>query len=225
MTSEGQRKTSETYLDPTFVARYAARARPEGELVRLAREFVEQVPGCCLIDVGCGPGFHAHLFAEWGYEVVGIDASAAMIELARAEARSAPVPRFEVARMQQLGERFAENAFDGAWISASLLHVPEEETPAVLAAVHRIVVDRGAVFIGLKEGPQGARLVPVEAGYDLPLEREFTFWEDERFRRLVEGLGFAVEQVQKSVHGTTGGEPTHWLAYLVRVVKTRQAPG
>jgi SAM-dependent methyltransferase len=225
MNSEGQRKTSETYLEPRFVAKFADRPRPEGEIVRRAREFADQVPGHRLIDIGCGPGFHAHLFAEWGYEVVGIDASAAMIELAWAEARSEPAPRFEVVRMQQLGELFAENAFDGAWISASLLHVPEEETPAVLAAVHRIVVDRGAVFVSLKEGPQGARLVPVEAGYDLPLEREFTFWEDERFRRLVEGLGFAVEQVQKSVHGTTGGVPPHWLAYLLRVVKTPQAPG
>jgi ubiquinone/menaquinone biosynthesis C-methylase UbiE len=225
MTSEGQRKTSATYLDPAFVAKYAARSRPEGELVRLAREFAAQVPGRRLLDVGCGPGHHAHLFADWGYEVVGIDASAAMIELARSGKRSEPAPQFHVARMQQIGALFPENAFDGAWISASLLHVPEEETPAVLAAVHRIVVDRGVVHVSLKEGSQGARVVPVPASYELPLEREFTFWEDEQFRRLVEGLGFAVKQVQRSVHGTTGGVPTHWLAYLLQVVKTPQAPG
>jgi ubiquinone/menaquinone biosynthesis C-methylase UbiE len=225
MMGEGQRKTGETYLDPAFVAKYAARARPQEGLIRSAREFAGHLSGRRLIDVGCGPGHHAHLFAEWGFEVVGIDASATMIEVARAGVRSEPAPRFEVARMQEIGEIFAENSFDGAWISASLLHVPEAETPVVLAAVHRIVVDRGAVFISLKEGSQGARLVPVEAGYDLPLAREFTFWEDERFQDFVQGLGFTVEQVRRSVHGTTGGEPTHWLGYLLRVVKSDQAPG
>jgi ubiquinone/menaquinone biosynthesis C-methylase UbiE len=172
-----------------------------------------------LIDVGCGPGHHAHLFAEWGFEVVGLDASPAMIELARADARTEPAPRFLVAPMQQLAELFPEDAFDGAWISASLLHVPEEETPSVLAGIHRIVVDGGAVFVSVKEGPQGARIVPVEANYELSLEREFTFWEEAKFRRLAEETGFVVEHFHASVHGTTGGAPTHWLNYLLRVDK------
>jgi ubiquinone/menaquinone biosynthesis C-methylase UbiE len=225
MMSEGQQKTSETYLDPLFVARYAARAVPSEEYVRHIREFVERVPGRRLIDVGCGPGHHVRLFADWGYEVTGIDASAAMIEVARAGTRSEQAPRFRVARMQDVGELFPENSFDGAWISASLLHVPEEETPDVLAGVHRIVVDRGAVFISLKQGPQGVRIVPVDAHYDLPLEREFTFWEEARFRRLVEDAGFSVNRFHESVHGTTGGAPTHWLAYLLEVDKSRHAPG
>jgi ubiquinone/menaquinone biosynthesis C-methylase UbiE len=220
MTSEGQRKTAETYLDPDFVARFAARTKPEGEIVRLARGFADRVPGRRLIDVGCGPGYHAHLFADWGYEVVGIDASAAMIEVARAGRRSQPGPQFRVAAMQQVGELFPENVFDGAWISASLLHVPQQETPGVLAGVHRIVVDRGTVFVSLKQGPQGARVVPEEVGYGRALAREFTFWEEERFRRLVEDVGFSVQDCQTSVYGTTGGVPTHWLAYLLRVEKT-----
>jgi len=220
MTSEGQRKTSETYLHPDFVAKFAGRSKPEGEIVRLARDFAARLPGRRLIDVGCGPGHHARVFAEWGYEVVGIDASAAMIEVARAGVRSEPAPTFRVAPMQRVGQLFPENAFDGAWISASLLHVPEEETPGVLAGVHRIVVAGGAVFVSLKQGAQGARVVPVEANYDLPLEREFTFWEEPRFRRLVEEMGFVVEHFHTSVYGTTGGAPTRWLVYVLRVVTT-----
>lgn len=39
-----------------------------------------------VLDAACGTGHHARLFASWGLEVVGADASAAMIERARAEA-------------------------------------------------------------------------------------------------------------------------------------------
>jgi SAM-dependent methyltransferase len=41
-------------------------------------------PGQRLLDVGCGPGRHAHAFAELGIEVVGIDISQTFIDLARA---------------------------------------------------------------------------------------------------------------------------------------------
>ena len=44
------------------------------------------VPGMRLLDVGCGPGRHAHSFARRGIEVVGVDISHRFVELAAAEA-------------------------------------------------------------------------------------------------------------------------------------------
>src|SRR3954469_19692875 len=38
--------------------------------------------GARLLDVGCGPGRHAHALASRGIEVVGIDISARFVELA-----------------------------------------------------------------------------------------------------------------------------------------------
>jgi len=40
-------------------------------------------PGARVLDVGCGPGRHAHALAEAGYRVVGVDISEEFIELAR----------------------------------------------------------------------------------------------------------------------------------------------
>src|SRR5262245_61501492 len=39
-----------------------------------------------LLDVGCGPGRHAHGFAEAGLEVVGVDLSQRFVDLATADA-------------------------------------------------------------------------------------------------------------------------------------------
>jgi len=41
-------------------------------------------PGACVADVGCGTGISTRLFAERGYDVVGVDPNQAMLERARA---------------------------------------------------------------------------------------------------------------------------------------------
>jgi len=41
------------------------------------------VPGQRILDVGCGPGRHAHELARRGLEVVGIDISESFVALAR----------------------------------------------------------------------------------------------------------------------------------------------
>ncbi|MEX2293184.1 MAG: class I SAM-dependent methyltransferase [Acidimicrobiales bacterium] len=43
-------------------------------------------PGMRLLDVGCGPGRHAHAFAASGIEVVGVDISQRFVDLARSSA-------------------------------------------------------------------------------------------------------------------------------------------
>ncbi|MCA1845790.1 MAG: class I SAM-dependent methyltransferase [Actinobacteria bacterium] len=40
-------------------------------------------PGARILDVGCGPGRHAHAFGRRGFEVVGVDISERFIALAR----------------------------------------------------------------------------------------------------------------------------------------------
>lgn len=55
-----------------------------------------------VIDVGCGTGRHAVLFAAWGLDVTGVDPDPAMLEQARAFAAG-----------QGSGARFAEGGFGG----------------------------------------------------------------------------------------------------------------
>jgi len=50
-------------------------------------EVLELAPGARVLDVGCGPGRHAHELARRGLVVVGVDISERFIELAR---RGAP---------------------------------------------------------------------------------------------------------------------------------------
>lgn len=216
MTDDGQAKTRAAYSDPAVVAAYAAQNAARPEVLRHAEAFARMLPGRRVVDIGCGPGQYARVFSDWRYEVVGLDASAAMIAVARSGVPHERGPHFVVADMREIGELFPADTFDGAWLSASLLHIPEAETAGVLGGVRGIVVDRGPVYVSVKLGPQGERLVR-ETKYGREIERVFTFWERERFCALAERLGFRVERVAEAGGGLTGGEPTRWLHCFLRV--------
>src|SRR5439155_8412629 len=52
-------------------------------------------PGDHLLDVGCGPGRHAHAFAARGVDVVGIDIAQRFVDLANATVLDGAPARFE----------------------------------------------------------------------------------------------------------------------------------
>ena len=88
----------------------------------------------------------------------------------------------------------------------------------VLKGINKIVVDRGKVYIGLKAGKQGARV--VEGGkYGKPMVREFIFWEEDNFRKIAEKNGLRVEKVSERRRGETGKETTTWLNFWLEVEK------
>ena len=65
----------------TAYLRYSFTKGTEQEVGFLVDE-LKLEPGQRLLDVGCGPGRHAHALAEQGLEVVGVDISARFVELA-----------------------------------------------------------------------------------------------------------------------------------------------
>lgn len=83
----------------------------------LYSRFLPLLPtGAHIFDAGCGSGRDTKAFAERGYQVTAMDASAEMAALAE-EFSGQPV---RVMRFQAVD--YVE-AFDGIWTCASLLHV------------------------------------------------------------------------------------------------------
>jgi SAM-dependent methyltransferase len=75
------------YIHDAGFGDFATGAAP-GVLALLSRAGIE---GGLVVDLGCGSGIWARALCEAGYGVLGVDISAAMIELAR---RRAPAARF-----------------------------------------------------------------------------------------------------------------------------------
>jgi ubiquinone/menaquinone biosynthesis C-methylase UbiE len=104
----------------------------------LARE--GDLAGRRVLDVGCGTGAHAAIFAErFGCEVAGLDASAGMLREARAKLPSAD---FRLGVAEELP--FPDDAFDAA---LTMLVVHHLDRPRAFAEVRRVLVPRGRLLI------------------------------------------------------------------------------
>jgi SAM-dependent methyltransferase len=93
-----------------------------------ARAVGELRPAGTVVDVGCGTGHQAHELASRGLPVVGVDPSEAMLAHAR--------ERFPDLRLQR-GDALLDDVEDPTFAAVlarySLIHVPPDLVPAVLA--------------------------------------------------------------------------------------------
>lgn len=98
-------------------------------------------------DVGCGAGrVTAHL-ARAGLDVLGLDLSGAMVEVAR---RTHPRLRFEVAAMQALP--LDDAALAGALCWYGLIHTPPDGLDEVAGELARVVRPGGHLLAAFQAG-------------------------------------------------------------------------
>ena len=97
-----------TYSDPQVVARYSRIGLWPAEEILVLEYFPDTAR---ILDLGCGAGRTTIPLAEMGFEVVGIDLSPAMIELARELAELSQVePEFQV--MDAMSLNYPSSSFD-----------------------------------------------------------------------------------------------------------------
>lgn len=108
-------------------------------------EMLPAAPDQRWLEVACGPGIISRALAPRVAEVVGVDLTPAMVELARREAAAAGVgnARFQVADATALP--FPAASFAGAVTRFSLHHIPNPA--ACVAEMARVVVPGGYVAI------------------------------------------------------------------------------
>ncbi|OWA09670.1 SAM-dependent methyltransferase [Streptomyces sp. CS227] len=109
--------------------------------------FAEAVRGvgrdALVADLGCGPGHVTAHLADLGLVARGVDASPAMIGLARA---AHPELRFDVGSMAELD--LPDATLSGALSRWSVIHTPPGEIAPVLAEFARVLVPGGHLLIG-----------------------------------------------------------------------------
>lgn len=93
-----------------------------------------------IIDLGCGDGRDTKYLREKGADVVGIDLSESMIDLAR---RKYTGCTFLHSDMRDTV--FPDDTFQGAWASTSLSNVPKSELSSVEKEIYRIL-EQGSIF-------------------------------------------------------------------------------
>lgn len=164
----------------------------------LTRELKE---GACILDLGCGTGEPLlRYLVERQFDVLGVDASAAMIAIARTRF---PATRFEVGDMRELN---LSGKFDAVVAWHSLFHLAPGDQRAMFETLARILAPGGLLMFtsGSEEGEVWSEN-GGEALYHASLDTA-------EYRALLEGHGFSV--LQHVENDAACGGATVWIARL-----------
>ena len=136
--------------------------------------------GCVrLLEVGAGTGQDSAFFQDEGLAVVATDLSPVMVEHCRGKGIEAHVRDF-------LNLGFPPGSFDAVYALNCLLHVPNRELPAVLAALHAVLRPGGLFYLGVygaADSGEGTH------DWDDHRPRRFFSWRtDEQIQRFATGL-------------------------------------
>ena len=102
-----------------------------------------------ILDVGCGSGRDSVFFANQGFEVVAIDGSQHVIDLAK---QTDTRIDWQCLRFHEIAKQSWQNQFTGIWACASLLHVPFEELPQILNDLIGCLKPNGVLYASFKYG-------------------------------------------------------------------------
>lgn len=127
---------------------YKRRHFVEKDFKRPIKEFLNLVgKNGKILDAGCGPGGESKMVVNRGYEVIGIDITPKMVNLAKKSVRGA---RFLVMDIRKLS--FDSGTFDGIWSARTLIHVPAREIDLTLREWKRVLKIGGVLGICVLEG-------------------------------------------------------------------------
>ena len=153
-----------------------------------------------ILDFGCGPGRDLMTFKTLGHHAIGLEGSAPLAALARANSGCI------VLEQNFLKLDLADASFDGVFANASLFHVPSHALPRVLRELHDALKPGGVLF---SSNPRGEG----EEGFNGERYGVYHSWDN--WRALLADAGF----VALGHYYRPAGLPRHrqpWLASVWR---------
>ncbi|MEO3874213.1 class I SAM-dependent methyltransferase [Nonomuraea sp. B12E4] len=127
-----------------------------------------------LLEIGAGTGKDSAYFRDNSLDVVAVDLSPAMVALCKEKGIEAHVMDF-------LGLDFPPGSFDAVYALNCLLHVPNNDLPAVLDTIRTLMRSGGLFFLGVYGGGDLTGEGAFEADDHRP-PRFFSFRSDEQLQ-------------------------------------------
>lgn len=136
-----------------------------------------------ILDVGSGPGFFAKYIFDKGFQIIGIDLSQKMIEIAK---ENFPQINFRLMDMRQL--IFPEHSFDAVLCAYSLIHIPTEEIYETLKDFKRVLNKGGYILIITPSGKPDKIISEPLFGINM----FYNLFTKDRIAKVLSSSGFKV---------------------------------
>jgi 2-polyprenyl-3-methyl-5-hydroxy-6-metoxy-1,4-benzoquinol methylase len=116
------------------------------DLINLIEKYCQPVPKASILDLGCGGGDQAKIFARRGYKVVGIDMVESLIEYAKKAFKKEGLEgEFQAADMREIKYK---NEFDlCVLLSGTFGLLSERENEALLRKLYRALKPHGQAVL------------------------------------------------------------------------------
>ncbi|MFG2722423.1 class I SAM-dependent DNA methyltransferase [Streptomyces sp. NPDC048416] len=155
-------------------------------VLALFAELVRDAGGGPVADVGCGPGHVTAHLRKLGADAFGVDLSPGMVDVAR---RDHPGLRFEVGSMTDLP--LADASVAAVLAFWSLIHIPDEAIPTVLAEFHRVTPPGAPLLLGFHMGDETRLKTQGYGGH--PMKVHVHRRRPDRVAAWLREAGFTVE--------------------------------
>ena len=121
------------------------------DMQNVYQPFLENLPSGkqTILDIGCGSGRDSVFFANKGFEVVAIDGSKSLIDLAK---QTDTRINWQCLRFDEIAKQSWQNQFTGIWACASLLHMPFDDLPKILNDLLSCLRPTGILYASFKYG-------------------------------------------------------------------------
>lgn len=126
-----------------------------------------------VLDLGCGTGGHALILAQRGYQVTGVDSSAAMLAAARAKAAAGSLANPPVFHQSDLRRLALGRTFDAviAMFAVMSYMVTNDDMAAALGSVRRHLTPGGLLIFDAWFGPGVLTDPPTDRVKTIPTGR------------------------------------------------------
>ena len=156
----------------------------------LLDRFAVMIPaGGRVLDLGCGPGQVARYLASRGVNAFGIDLSQQMIEYAR---QLNPGIDFQQGDMRHLD--LPDESVSAIAAFYSIIHIPHEETPAVISELWRVLTPGGLFLLSFHSGQEVRHM---DEFFGKPVNLNFRFFERAEMESYLQAGGFIVEETHE----------------------------
>lgn len=134
-----------------------------------------------VLDIGCAAGRDTKYIHQKGMEVIGIDLSEKLIQIAQ---KNNPNLTFQICDMRKLP--FANSSFDGIWAHSVFHHLEKSNMSSALQEWARVLKNNGVIYLRTKMGQgnwKGKDTLSIDQ------EREFTLLMPDELEQMFIELG------------------------------------
>ncbi len=137
-----------------------------------------------VLDLGCGDGKDLEILWNLGLLPVGLDYAEEMLEIAK---KRCPYVLTLQGDLRKPLTFIPDRTFQGAWSCSTLPHIPRDELPGLFGEMNRVLVDRGILYISMRQGEPGLYRISY---LDIEVYREK--YTEEELGFYLEEAGFAI---------------------------------